>query len=178
MTTALAILLAGLACAGLIAVYTVLLDSPPLPSGGAARAGLVALIPPNLPDGPVYELGCGWGELALDLAKAMPGRQVVAVEASPLPWLVARARALGRENLSVRLGRIEALDLSDAALVAAYLGPKPMARLSDKLRAELRPGSVLLSNGFAVPTLTPEKTVALPTPVTTTLYRYRMGETG
>ena len=106
----------------------------------------------------------------------MPERRVFAVEASPLPWLVARLRALGRENLSVRLGRIEALDLSDAALVAVYLGPKPMARLSDKLRAELPPGTVLLSNGFALPGLTPEKTVALPTPVTTMLYRYRMRE--
>ncbi len=177
MTTALAILLAGLACAGLIAVYTVLLDSPPLPSGGAARAGLVALIPSDLPDGPFYELGCGWGDLALDLAKAMPERRVLAVEASPLPWLVARLRALGRENLSVRFGRIEALNLSGASLVAVYLGPKPMARLSEKLRAELPPRSVLLSNGFALADLTPEKTVALPTPVTTTLYRYRMRET-
>ena len=176
MTTALAILLAGLACAGLIAVYTVLLDSPPLPSGGAARAGLVALIPPDLPDGQVYELGCGWGDLALDLAKAMPERRVVAVEASPLPWLVAKLRALGRKNLSVRWGRIEALDLSDAALVAAYLGPKPMTRLSDKLRTELPPQSVFLSNGFALADLTPERTVNLPTPVTTTLYRYRMRE--
>ncbi len=174
MTSALAILLAGLACAVLIAVYTVLLDSPPMPSGAAARAGMVALIPPDLPDGPAYELGCGWGDLALDLAKALPGRRVIAVEASPLPWLVARLRGLSRENLSVRWGRIEALDLSDAAIVAAYLGPKPMTRLAGKLRAELPPGSVLLSNGFALADLAPERTVTLPTPVTTKLYRYRM----
>ncbi len=178
MTAEFVVLVLALAAILAIAGWALALGSPPLPSGGVARAGLVALIPDDLPAGAVYELGAGWGGLALDLARALPERRVIAVEASPLPWLVARLRALGRENLSVRFGRIEALNLSGASLVAVYLGPKPMARLSEKLRAELPPRSVLLSNGFALADLTPERTVDLPTPITTTLYRYRMGETG
>ena len=57
----------------------------PLPTSGAVRATLLAMLPLTV-DGPVYDLGSGWGGLARALARRYPRTPVIGFEVSPLPW--------------------------------------------------------------------------------------------
>jgi predicted O-methyltransferase YrrM len=136
----------------LLLVYTLRTGISPVPTTPRVARVMLAMLP-ALPPGRVYELGSGWGGLAIALARRLPERAVVAVELSPLPWLLTRVRlALAPcPNLILLRGDFHALSLADAALVACYLYPGAMARLRPKLEAELPPGALVVSNSFAVP---------------------------
>lgn len=105
------------------------------------------------------DLGCGLGGPLARLARLRPDVRLHGVEAAPLNWLVARMR-LGR-GASIRLGSLWDEDLSQCDTVYAYLSPAPMARLWDKARAEMKPGSQLISNSFPIPGLPPAEIVEL-----------------
>lgn len=145
-----AVLAAGLA----IMAYTLRTGISPMPTLPALRRTLLGALPaPEQVRGTVYELGAGWGTLALPLARRHPHTRVVAYELSPLPWAVCalRARLARQRNLSVRRRDFLRAALDDAALVVCYLDPGNMARLRPRLEAALRPGARLVACGFAMP---------------------------
>ena len=148
----------------------------PMPSSRKATKRLLSLVPPG--EGPVVELGAGWGGLCIALARAHPQRQVIGYELSSIPWLCSllRARLAGMENLSVYKLDFFVTDLSAAQVVVCYLYPVGMSRLSPKLLAELEPGATVLSNTFALPGWEPEAVEKLDDLHRTPVYRYRMGE--
>ena len=100
-------------------------------------------------DGPVYELGAGWGTLTSRLAERYS--QVIGYEMSPVPWLVAGLRSLRHRSLTCRLGNFWKRDLSDAKLVVCYLYPGAMKRLIDHLPK----GCTIITHTFAIPGLAP-----------------------
>ena len=153
--------LALVAALVLVVAYTLRTGISPMPTGAAARVALLGVLPPD-PGGTVFELGVGWGGLAAALARHYPTWSVIGYELSPVPWLVARARCrlVGPVNLTLRRADFLRADLSPAGLVVCYLCPAGMVRLRPKLEAELRPGSVVVSNFFAVPGWNPEQPVA------------------
>jgi hypothetical protein len=136
---------------GLVFFSTVVTGASPLPSSPATRETMLAVLPIRI-DGPIYELGSGWGGLAVALAHRYPDQSVRAFEVSVLPWTFAKVRRMfgGPRNLEFRYGDFRRADLTDAALVSCYLTPPVMARLKPKLEAELKPGALVLCNTFAV----------------------------
>jgi len=128
-----------------------------------------------LPAGPckVIDLGCGNGGLLRRLALARPDCQFVGIEHAPLTWLVARLRAWGLANLSVRRGDFWHESLHSYDLVYAFLSPVPMPRLWKKLGAEMGPGALLVSNSFAVPNVAPTTIITVNDRRATHLYLYR-----
>ncbi|OIO77646.1 MAG: hypothetical protein AUJ86_08235 [Hydrogenophilaceae bacterium CG1_02_62_390] len=114
---------------------------------------------PERPDVRVVDLGCGLGGLLMGLAATRADCRLSGVEMAPLNWLVSRLR-LGRKA-NIRLGSLWREDLAGYDVVYAYLSPAPMARLWDKVRREMRPGSLFISNSFAVPGVAADETVAL-----------------
>jgi hypothetical protein len=173
MTELLAIALT-LAVIGLIGGYTVRTGISPVPTSRPARAVMLAALPERI-DGPIAELGAGIGTLALPLARAHPDTEVRAYELSPLPWLVLRLRALaGPPNLRIERGDFFRTPMHDVRLVVTYLYPGAMARLRPKLEAELPPGALVLSNTFAVPGWTPERSLPVGGALQTRVYLYRM----
>jgi len=164
-----------LACVVSILIGTLRAGISPMPSSGRAAKQLLALVPPG--EGPIVELGSGWGGLAVALAKAHPHRPVVAYEISTLPWLcsVGRARLARQENLSIHRRDFFLADLSEAQVVVCYLHPAGMTRLQAKLTAELAPGTTVLSNTFALHGWAPEDVVTLEDLHRTPVYRYRQG---
>jgi len=152
----------------------------PVPAGRAERADVVALMRrAGLAGAPrIYELGSGWGDLALSLARAFPEAQVVGVELSPLPWAVARLRARGQPNLEIRRGDLFALDLRDADAVTCHLMMRPMGRLAEKLDRQLRPGTPVAALSFwfrgRAPAATLQSSLGLRGAVA--LYRWPAGE--
>lgn len=105
------------------------------------------------------DLGCGLGGPLAHIAASRPDAQLFGVEAAPLNWLIARLRL--RARAEIRLGSLWDADLGQADLVYAYLSPAPMARLWAKARAEMKPGSLLISNSFEIPGVAPQAVLEL-----------------
>jgi hypothetical protein len=99
--------------------------------------------------GSLIDLGCGLGGPLAHVHKQRPDARLAGIEAAPLNWLISKLRLLGRAD--IRLGSLWDADLSTCDIVYAYLSPAPMARLAAKARAEMQPGSLLISNTFAIP---------------------------
>lgn len=115
-----------------------------LPAGGPPR---------------VVDLGCGLGGMLAYLARHRPEARLHGVDAAPLPWLFGYLRLRGKAR--IRLGSLWDENLADYDVVYAYLSPAPMERLWRKARQEMRPGSLFISNSFAVPGVEPDERVEL-----------------
>lgn len=122
------------------------------------------------------DLGSGMGGVLAYLAKARPDGRYQGVESAPLPFLASwlRIGLGGYRNCQVKWGSLWSLDLSHYDVVYAYLSPVPMERLWLKAKSEMRPGSLLVSNTFAVPGHPPHDTIALDDLHRSTLYIWRM----
>ena len=106
------------------------------------------------------DIGSGLGGVLTHLASARPDGQFHGVEAAPLPFLLSRLRVRlsGCPNCQVRWGSLWACNLKDYDVVYAYLSPAPMERLWLKAVSEMRPGTLFISNTFAVPDHPPQQT--------------------
>lgn len=106
----------------------------------------------RLPKGGRFiDLGCGLGGPLLGIHKYRPDARLAGIEAAPLNWLIAKLRLLARgARADVRLGNLWDANLANYDIVYAYLSPAPMARLWDKALLEMKPGSLFISNTFAI----------------------------
>lgn len=149
----------------------------PLYLSNAATARALAQL---LPDTPcrVIDLGCGHGGLLRSLARARPDARFFGVEHAPLPWLWARLASPSLPNLGIRYGDFWNVPLDSYDVAYAFLSPVPMADVMRKACAEMRPGSLLVSNTFAVPDAQAERVVEVADRRATRLYCYRMEARG
>ena len=127
-------------------------------------------------DGPIYELGSGWGNMVVALAKRYPQRSIVAYEASLLPWLVSVVwvKALGLQNVQVRRQNFLHADLSDAQVMVCYLFPKGMVKLQAKLADKAGSLNYLISHHFALPHHEPIQILRLKDAYKTPIYLYKV----
>lgn len=112
------------------------------------------------------DLGCGLGGVLTHLARIRPDGHYSGVESAPLPALASWLRTRRHRNCAVHWGSIwddalPACHLAQYDVVFAYLSPVPMERLWHKARAEMRPGSLLVSSTFAVPDQRPDQTISV-----------------
>lgn len=123
----------------------------------------------------VTDIGCGLGGALLHLARRCPEARFTGVETAPLPFAIARIRVAlsGLDNLTIRYGNLWNEELARYDLVYCFLSPEPMPRLYEKARAEMRRGSLLVSNSFSVPDVMPEATLQLEDRRETRLLLYR-----
>jgi len=112
--------------------------------------------------GSLIDLGCGLGGPLTRVRKQRPDAKLVGVETAPFNWLYTKLRLLGRAD--IRLGSLWEADLGSYDIVYAYLSPAPMTRLWDKARAEMKPGSLLISNSFAIPGFDADETAEIAKP--------------
>ncbi len=167
-------LFAALAAIALIFIYALRTGMPPTPTSPRVRAAMLDMLPDAL-NGTIVELGSGWGGLAVALARRFPDCRVVGYELSPLPWLVSRLRLMAAPAPNLRLHRADfrRAPLGDATVVVCYLFPAAMTKLRPKLDAELRPGTLVLSNTFAMPGWQPLATQTADDLYRSTIYLYR-----
>ena len=101
---------------------------------------LAALLPS---DWTIADLGCGTGQLAVQLAQSV--RRVICVDHSAAMLKAARRRTSFLDNVELRRGDLEALPIDDASCDAAVLMlvltyvPQPTVALREAVRI-LRPG--------------------------------------
>ena len=141
-------------------------------SNATTAAALLQLMPQNACR--FVDLGCGDGGLLRRLAQTRRDCSFVGIEHAPLPWLWGKLATLSLPNVEIRYGDFWPLNLAPFDMVYAFLSPVPMARLMEKARAEMRPGTMMISNSFLVPGAPAESTVDVADRRATRLYCYRI----
>ena len=147
----------------------------PVPSTRKARQAILQATE-GAPDGPIIELGSGWGTLALALAKKYPDRQIIGYEISLIPWLFSLLlKRLKRiDNLTLQRGNFLSTELPPAKLLVCYLYPKGMMKLAGKLKRERPRAEMLISNTFALPGTEPLQVLRLQDLYRSPVYVYKL----
>lgn len=164
-----------------LVVFTILLlvfwrtdrNQVPLYLSNASTAKAVAMLLP-VASCDVIDLGCGNGKLLKRLSQLRPDCRFLGVEHAPLPFLWARLINFDQKNCQIRFGDFWRQDLARFDVVYAFLSPVPMPRLWIKMRREMNPGAVLISNSFPVPDVAAERIVDVDDRRSTRLYCYRL----
>lgn len=137
----------------LAAVYgTTFRTQVPLYLSNARAVSAVADLLPSDRAFRFLDVGCGTGTVLAALGAARTDGVFHGLELAPGPWLVARLRAwLSRGRFTVARRDLFLESLAPYDVVYAFLSPVPMPDLWRKARAEMRPGTLFVSNTFAVP---------------------------
>lgn len=145
-------------------------------SSNATWSAVEDLLPPPDAARPlrIIDLGSGLGGLLVHLAPRRPQDQLIGVELAPLPALFSKLRLMRHAHCTVRWGSFWKLDLGDYDMVFAFLSPVPMQDLWTKARAEMRPGTLFVSNSFEIPGQTPDRVVEVNDSRKTRLLVWRM----
>lgn len=118
------------------------------------------------------DLGAGVGSTTVPLADNFPDSHFTGVENAPLTWLAGRYFSLGRSNIHWQWEDMWEVNLETQEVVYAFLSPVPMPRLWEKIRAEMKPGSLLISNSFPVPGMVPDRVIEVDCTPARPLYCY------
>lgn len=120
------------------------------------------------------DLGAGVASIVKRLAATHASAQFTGVENAPLTWLIGRLRTVRQTNCNWLWGDLWRTDLSHFDVAYAFLSPEPMAELWEKATREMRPGSLLISNTFAIPDVTAEQVIEVDDARRTRLLCYRI----
>ena len=132
--------------------YSVFFGAPYVPTDNDRVAAMLRLSGLK-PGEKLVDLGSGDGRIVIAAAKA--GAIAEGWEISPYLWLLShwKIRHAGLQGRArVRLGTYWAEKFHDADVVTLFLITMQMPRMERKLRAELRPGSRVVSYAFKFPT--------------------------
>jgi len=133
---------------------------PFFPSRPGTWQHLAKLMPQDKPMR-MIDIGSGLGDMSMHIAKVRPLSKVEGIEIAPLPWLISYIRAVMRRSTAVfRMGDYRELDFANYDVIFAYLSPAAMLALWQKASKEMRPGSMLVSLEFEIPSITP--TICIP----------------
>lgn len=125
--------------------------------------------------GDISELGSGFLTLALPIAKKFPENTVLAYETSTVPYWYSKLLVsfLKQNNLKILKHDFFQSNLSESALIVCYLYPAAMEKLKIKFETELKKGTLVISNTFAIPGWKPIITVTVNDLYQTKIYLYK-----
>jgi hypothetical protein len=122
----------------------------------------------------VLDLGCGFGGVLLTLHRLRPDVKLTGLEIAPLPAWIARARLRRVPMADVRRADFWQEDFSQYDLVYAFLSPEPMSQLWSKVRREMRPGTLFVSNAFSIDGVNPDLVIPFAGGHRSSLYVWRL----
>jgi hypothetical protein len=156
---------------------TVKLGISPMPSSNKAYIAMMQLAD-EAGSGPLIDLGSGWGNFVIGIAKKYPHRKIVGYELSYLPWLVSSLlkKIYGLKNLTLYRQNFYQADLSEASVLVCYLFPEAMIKITNKLQLEQSNIQFLISNNFALPKSEPLKTIKLNDFYKSPVYLYKISD--
>ena len=145
----------GLVLAGLVAILWLKVPYAPTPRRHVDQ--IIDLFDLK-PGQKFYDLGCGDGRFIAKATKL--GAVSVGYEISPRVYWQTKIRlALANSQAKIVFKNFYQADLTDADAVFCFLIDKVMAKVENKLMAELKPGAKVICYGFALPTWPPEKII-------------------
>lgn len=105
----------------------------------------------------ILDLGSGTGKLALEIAKALPDAHVTGIEISFVPFVLSLARKFVWRIPNVRYTRADfwTHDVSEIDAVVLYINGAIRDRMAEKLKKELKPGTLVIMNETHLPGWTP-----------------------
>jgi len=124
----------------------------------------------------IYELGSGWGNLLIPLARQYPQRNIVGYELSILPWIISviLKNMFGLTNLQIHRKNFMQAELNQASIIVCYLYPGAMEAIDHKLKLQTSGLEYLVSNTFALPSQQPVKMVKLNDLYRSPVYLYKI----
>lgn len=121
------------------------------------------------------DLGSGCGGLISRLAKVHKNGLFYGIETAPIPFLISKLRNIFTpSSCKISWGDFWLQDFSQYDVIYAYLSPVPMETLWHKVRKEMRPGSLLISNTFQIPGVAPDEIIELNDFSNSTLYLWKI----
>ncbi len=124
----------------------------------------------------VFDLGAGDGRLLAAVLKKYPRVSAVGYEVIPTVWLLGWIRkSFQRASFTLHLKDALTADVSRADVIFLYLFPEVMNDLRKMFDAQLRPGTLVVSNTFKFSGKEPEatETVRLSTGRIVSIHMYR-----
>ena len=163
---------------GSLIYCTLKLGISPMPSSSKAYDTMMKLVD-ETGSGSIIDLGSGWGNFVIRIAKKNPHRQVIGYELSLLPWITSTLlkKALGLENLALYRQNFYNVNLSNASVLVCYLYPEAMEKIKNKLLLEQPKVDFLISNNFALPTWQSYKVVTIDDFYKSPIYLYKIVDT-
>ena len=143
--------------------WNVLFNQVPLYlSNDKTAQKLVTLLPKDKPV-KFVDLGSGLANTLRDLAAGRPAADFYGFETAPGPYLLSRLLTAlkTQRNVHLQFKNIWKVPLGDYDVVYCFLSPVPMPRLYEKAKAEMKPGSLFVSNSFMVPGVKPHRTITV-----------------
>jgi len=119
----------------------------------ARIAAFLAAVPMQ-PGQVLVDLGCGDGRV-LRHARRRYKIRAIGFELNLLAYFQAQVLSIGLKNIEIRLKNFWSHNLAQADVVFCYLYPDVMQKLSAKLMAELKPGTLVVSCNFELPGFKP-----------------------
>lgn len=146
----------------------------PLYLSNADSASALAEIASSYPGARIIDLGAGIGSVLRFLSKTRPDAKLTGIENAPFVWLIGylRTRFLANSNCCWIWGDFWSTNLGEFDVVYAFLSPAPMPSLWKKIELEMCPGSLFISNSFAVPEIEPSRIIEISDARKTRLYCY------
>ena len=120
------------------------------------------------------DLGAGLGSVAVPVAKKLPKICVEAWELAPLPWLVSVLRGRNLSNYKAVRENFFTADFSKYDVIFAFLSPLAMPDVSEKIKHEMRTGTLFISSSFPTLNWKPESIKFIDDSRKTVLYCYRL----
>jgi hypothetical protein len=148
-------------------------DVPLFLSSPEVAQAVVALLQREHPQ-TFADLGSGVGSIAIPIARRFPGIKVDAWERAPLPWLVGAWRGRRLANFSASRRSFFAVNFEAYDVVFAFLSPAAMPEVSEKIKREMRSGTLFISSSFPAPDWPPESVNPVNDRRKTVLFCYRI----
>ena len=119
------------------------------------------------------DLGCGLGGNVAFMSQQKAIVESHGVETAPIPYIISKLYTSFRGGSTFAMD-IWNTDLGYYDVVYAFLSPEPMPRLWQKVKEEMFPGSIFISNSFAVLGVEPSEVWELSDERKTVLYIYNI----
>ncbi len=112
------------------------------------------------PNQVIYELGSSSAKFLRMVEKKFSDVKLIGLEYSPIPFLISKLfLRLKNSRVEIRFQNMFKVSLQEADLIYCYLLPGMMVKLGEKIHAECRPGTILVSYTFSVPNWRPENII-------------------
>lgn len=120
------------------------------------------------------DLGAGVGSVAMPVATTFPNVCVEAWENAPLPFLVSLWRGRKLTNYQAKRENFFNANFADYEVIFAFLSPAAMPQVSEKIKQEMKAGTLFISSSFPAPNWKPTRVLQLQDFRKTVLYCYRI----